>query len=71
MSRNFVIDSRKYSISVKVLTGQGDGDLIYIDASGHIHHVGPNPAPLRNDRILAAVKQIRAFTVTNQFTRAW
>jgi hypothetical protein len=56
----FVIDSRKYSISVKVLSGEGDGTLIYVDHLGHIHIVGPgDPGPLR-DRLATGVKQIEA-----------
>lgn len=60
MGSLLLVNSKKYSISVKVLTGQGDGTLIYIDAQGHIHIVGPDPAPGLRERITAAVKQIEA-----------
>jgi hypothetical protein len=54
-----VIDSRKYSIYVKVLAGEGDGTLIYVDARGHIHIVGPGDPPLK-DRLATGIKQIEA-----------
>ncbi len=57
MGSALLINSKKYAISVKVLAGQGDGTLIYIDASGHIHIIGPDPGPLR-EKITAAIKQI-------------
>jgi len=56
MPGSIAIDTRKYSIYVKVLAGMGDGPLIWIDPSGHIHH-GPDPRPLDHAG-LAALKQI-------------
>ena len=44
-------------ISVTVLAGEGDGTLIYRDANGVIHHIGPDPGPL-TDKINTAIKQI-------------
>ena len=57
MPHHLVIDSSKYAIYVKVLAGQGDGTLIWVDAQGHIH-VGPDPRPIVNVQLQAAVKQI-------------
>ena len=56
---NFVIDARKYSIYVRVLGGEGDGPLIYMDASGHIHVVGGGPGPLK-EKFAEGLKQIEA-----------
>lgn len=59
MSSSLLINSKKYAISVTVFAGEGDGPLIYRDASGHFHHIGPDPGPL-TDKITAAIKQIEA-----------
>ena len=67
MGNNLLIDSKKYSISVTVITGQGDGTLIYRDASGHIHVVGPEPGIMR-EKIAAAIKQIELGV--NEFAEA-
>ena len=55
-----VFESKEYSIYVKVLFGQGDGPLIYIDGSGHIHIVGPGDPAFSKERLLAAAAQIHA-----------
>jgi hypothetical protein len=57
MGSHLLVDSKNYLISVKVFTGQGDGTLIYIDAAGHIHVVGPEPGIMR-EQITEAIKQI-------------
>jgi len=59
MSRSLLINSKKYAISVTVFAGEGDGTLIYRDASGHFHHVGPDPGPL-TEKLTAAIKHIEA-----------
>jgi hypothetical protein len=60
MPTALVIDSHRYAIYVRVLAGEGDGPLIYVDAHGHIHVVGGgDPGPLR-ERLTAGVKQIEA-----------
>ena len=59
MPTSLVVDSRKYSIYVRILAGEGDGPLIYVDAQGHIHVGGGDPGPLK-ERLQAAVKQIEA-----------
>ena len=56
---SLVIDSRKYSIYVRVLEGEADGPLVYIDARGHIHVGGGDPGPLK-ERLQTAVGQIEA-----------
>jgi hypothetical protein len=59
MASSLLINSKKYAISVTVFAGEGDGTLIYRDASGHFHHVGPDPGPL-TEKINAAIKHIEA-----------
>ncbi len=59
MPHSLLIESRKYSIYVKVLQGQGDGTLVTIDSHGHIHVGGGDPGPLR-ERIQHAITQIEA-----------
>ena len=59
MSGSFVMESRTFSIYVKVLQGEGDGTLVYIDPQGHIHVGGGDPGPLRQ-QIAAAAKQLEA-----------
>ncbi len=59
MPNSLIIDSHKYAIYVKVLAGEGDGPLIYVDARGHIHVVGGDPGPLK-ERLTAGIKQIEA-----------
>lgn len=58
---NVLIDSRKYAIYVRVLAGEGDGTLIYVDARGHIHVVngGGDPVVLK-ERLAAGLKQVEA-----------
>jgi len=56
MPGSIAIDTRKYSIYVRMITGEGDGPLLWIDSSNHIHH-GPDPRPL-DQAGLAALKQI-------------
>jgi hypothetical protein len=53
------INSKKYEISVRVLAGEGDGTLIYIDNRGHLHVVGGDPQ-IDREKVLAATKQIEA-----------
>jgi hypothetical protein len=55
------INSKKYEISVRVLAGEGDGTLIYIDNQGHLHVVGGDPR-IDREKIQAATKQIEAGT---------
>jgi hypothetical protein len=59
MRNTLLINSKQYAISVTVYAGEGDGTLIYRDASGHFHHIGPDPGPLTG-KITAAIKQIEA-----------
>ena len=59
MTHSLLIDSRKFSIFVKVLEGQGDGPLVTMDHNGHIHVGGGDPGPLR-EGIQRAINQIEA-----------
>jgi hypothetical protein len=59
MRSSLLINTKQYSISVTVYAGEGDGPLIYRDASGHFHHIGPDPGPL-TDKLKAAIKNIEA-----------
>jgi hypothetical protein len=59
MRNTLLINSKEYAISVTVYAGEGDGTLIYRDASGHFHHIGPDPGPLQ-EKITAAIKNIEA-----------
>ena len=60
MANSLVLNSKKYAIYVRVIAGEGDGPLIWIDASGHIH-VGPgDPSPQVAKEIQAGVAQIQA-----------
>ena len=59
MPNSLVIESKRFSIYVKVLAGEGDGTLIYIDARGHIHIVGPGDPALSKERLTAAAAQIQ------------
>jgi hypothetical protein len=54
------INSKKYEISVRVLAGEGDGTLIYIDNHGHLHVVGGGDPQIDREKIQAATKQIEA-----------
>jgi hypothetical protein len=59
-----LINSKKYEISVRVLAGEGDGTLIYIDNQGHIHVVGGGGDPrIDREKVQAAAKQIEAGAV--------
>lgn len=40
-----VLNTKRYEAYVKVIAGEADGILIYIDAKGKIHIVGPDPGP--------------------------
>jgi hypothetical protein len=61
MAGSLVLNLEKYSIFVRVLAGEGDGTLIYVDARGHIHVVGGGGDPLQQrEKLQAAVKQIEA-----------
>ncbi len=60
MPKSFVIESKEFSIYVKVLAGEGDGTLIYIDARGHIHVVGPGDPAFSKERLTAAAAQIHS-----------
>ncbi|MEO6807209.1 MAG: hypothetical protein ABI286_01610 [Edaphobacter sp.] len=53
------ISSKKYEISVRVLGGEGDGPLIYIDNQGHLHVVGGDPR-IDREKVLAATRQVEA-----------
>ena len=54
------INSKKYEISVRVLAGEGDGPIIYIDNRGHLHVVGGGDPQIDREKVLAATKQIEA-----------
>jgi hypothetical protein len=69
MGSALAINNKKYAISVQVLAGEGDGTLIYRDANGKIHVVGPDPGP-QLERITAAVKNIEAGVVEFQAATA-
>jgi hypothetical protein len=60
---SLVIERKEYSLYVKVLAGQGDGTLIYIDARGHIHVVGPGDPALSKEKLGAAAAQIHSGVV--------
>jgi hypothetical protein len=62
-----LINSKKFEISVRVLQGEGDGTLIYIDAND-VLHVVPDGGDPRIDRakLTAAVKQIEAGAIAFQ-----
>lgn len=56
------MNSSRFSLYVKVIGGQGDGPLIFIDPQGHIRIV-PDPRPLSGlelEKVQAAAKQITA-----------
>jgi hypothetical protein len=59
MRSSLLINSKEYAISVTVYAGEGDGTLIYRDASGQFHHIGPDPGPL-TEKLTAAIKNIEA-----------
>jgi hypothetical protein len=59
MPSSLLIEAKRYAIYVRIIAGEGDGPLIYIDSHGHIHVGGGDPGPLRA-HIEAAVKQIEA-----------
>jgi hypothetical protein len=63
MPNALVLENKQYSIYVKVLAGQGDGTLIYIDARGHIHVVGPGDPPFSKEKLTAAATQINSGVV--------
>jgi len=64
---NVFIDSKKYAIYVRVLGGEGDGPLIYVDARGLVHVVGGGGDPTRLEGPLAAgLKEIEAGANTIQ-----
>jgi hypothetical protein len=52
------ISDKKFTLSVTIIAGAGDGTLIYRDASGHIHVV-PDPRPL-DSAVTKAIKSIEA-----------
>lgn len=58
--RNLVLETKHYALYVKVIAGEGDGTLIYIDARGHIHVVGPGDPPIAQEKLRAAAAQIEA-----------
>lgn len=58
MAGSLVLDTRRYAIYVKVIAGEGDGTLIWVDRHG-IHHGPGDPSPL-SERVHAAIKQIEA-----------
>jgi hypothetical protein len=62
MPNTLVIDSSKYAIYVRVLTGQADGPLVTIDANGHIHigPGGPGDPTGVSEKVQAAARQIQA-----------
>ena len=57
MPNSLIIGLQKYAVYVKILAGQGDGPLIYVDEHGQIEVAGGDPGPLRQ-RLQAAVTQI-------------
>jgi hypothetical protein len=59
MPNSLIIGLRKYAVYVKILAGQGDGPLIYVDEHGNMEVGDGDPGPL-TQRLQAAVKQIEA-----------
>ena len=59
MPNSLIIGLRNYAVHVRILAGQGDGPLIYIDEHGQIEVSSGDPGPL-TQRLQAAVKQIEA-----------
>jgi hypothetical protein len=57
---SLLINSKKYEISVRVLAGEGDGTLIYLDNHGVVHVVGGGDPLIDREKVLAATKQIEA-----------
>jgi hypothetical protein len=57
---SLLINSKKFEISVRVLQGEGDGTLVYIDANGVLHVVGGGDPRIDREKVTAAVKQIEA-----------
>ena len=60
MPHSLVFESKEFSIYVKVLAGQGDGTLIYMDSHGHIHVVGPGDPALSKEKLAVAAAQIHS-----------
>ena len=65
MPSNLVLLGKQYEAYVTVLAGEGDGPLIYIDHSGHIHIVPDGPDGRRiaaelGSEIKAVQKQLSA-----------
>jgi hypothetical protein len=59
MPNSLIIGLCKYAVYVKILAGQGDGPLIYVDEHGNMEAGDGDPGPL-TQRLQAAVKQIEA-----------
>jgi hypothetical protein len=59
MGSSLIVKAKQYEIYVTIIAGEGDGDLIYRDANGRIHHIGPDPGPL-TEKINASIKNIEA-----------
>ena len=54
------IQSKKYEISVRILGGEGDGTIVYLDHKGVINVVGGGDPRVDREKVQAAAKQIEA-----------
>jgi hypothetical protein len=72
---SLLINNKQFEISVRVLQGEGDGTLIYLDSHNVLHVVPDSGDPhIDREKVTAAIKQIevgaKAFAAASAGVRA-